>query len=66
MVYSATSASLGNNGLDQSLSPYAFTKSKNLHLLIHLNNWYDFKYEALYFYNVYGKRHKFKKEEWQL
>ena len=56
VVYSATSASLGNNGLDQSLSPYAFTKSKNLHLLMHLNNWYDFKYEALYFYNVYGKR----------
>ena len=56
VVYSATSASLGNNGLDQSLSPYAFTKSKNLHLLMHLNNWYDFKYEALYFYNVYGER----------
>ena len=56
IVYSATSASLGNQGLDQALSPYAFTKSKNLNLLMHLNNWYDFKYEALYFYNVYGKR----------
>ncbi len=56
IVYSATSASLGNNGLDQGLSPYAFTKSKNLNLLMHLKKWYGFKYEALYFYNVYGKR----------
>ena len=23
---------------------------------MHLNNWFSFKYEALYFYNVYGKR----------
>jgi len=56
IVYSATSASLGNNGLDQGLSPYAFTKSKNLNLLMQLKNWYNFKYEALYFYNVYGNR----------
>ena len=33
LVYSATSASLGNNGNDKNLSPYAFTKSKNLELL---------------------------------
>lgn len=56
IIYSATSASLGNNGLDQGLSPYAFTKSKNLNLLMQLNKWYDFQYEALYFYNVYGNR----------
>ncbi len=56
IIYSATSASLGNNGLDQGLSPYAFTKSKNLNLLMQLNKWYSFKYEALYFYNVYGSR----------
>lgn len=56
IIYSATSASLGNNGLDQGLSPYAFTKSKNLNLLMQLNKWYKLKYEALYFYNVYGKR----------
>ena len=29
LIYSATSASLGNKGLDKNLSPYAFTKSKN-------------------------------------
>ena len=56
IIYSATSASLGNNGLDQGLSPYAFSKSKNLKLLINLNIWFGLKYEALYFYNVYGKR----------
>ena len=30
LIYSATSASLGNKGRDKNLSPYAFTKSKNL------------------------------------
>ena len=30
LIYSATSASLGNKGNDKNLSPYAFTKSKNL------------------------------------
>ena len=28
LIYSATSASLGNSGYDKNLSPYAFTKSK--------------------------------------
>ena len=56
LIYSATSASLGNKGNDQSLSPYAFTKSKNLKLLTHLRKWFGFNYEAIYFYNVYGPR----------
>ena len=54
LIYSATSASLGNNGNDKNLSPYAFTKSKNLELLENLKKWFDFKYEVIYFYNVYG------------
>ncbi len=54
LIYSATSASLGNSGLDKNLSPYAFTKSKNLELLENLKKWYNFKYEVIYFYNVYG------------
>ena len=33
LIYSATSATLGNKGNDKNLSPYAFTKSKNLELL---------------------------------
>ena len=36
LIYSATSATLGNGGNDKNLSPYAFTKSKNLELLENL------------------------------
>ena len=54
LIYSATSASLGNQGNDKNLSPYAFTKSKNLELLENLRKWFNFKYEVIYFYNVYG------------
>ena len=56
LIYSATSASLGNSGKDRNLSPYAFTKSKNLELLENLKKWFNFKYEVIYFYNVYGPR----------
>ena len=56
LVYSATSASIGNKGKDKNLSPYAFTKAKNLEMLENLKNWFNFKYEILYFYNVYGPR----------
>ena len=54
LIYSATSASLGNKGKDKNLSPYAFTKSKNLELLENMKKWFNFKYEIIYFYNVYG------------
>ena len=56
LVYSATSASLGNKGQDMSLSPYAFSKGKNLELLENLKKWFNFRYEVIYFYNVYGDR----------
>ena len=56
LIYSATSASLGNKGNDKNLSPYAFTKTKNLELLENLKKWFNFKYEVIYFYNVYGPR----------
>ena len=54
LIYSATSASIGNKGVDKNLSPYAFTKAKNLELLDNLKNWFNFKFEVIYFYNVYG------------
>lgn len=57
LIYSATSATIGNNGKDKNLSPYAFTKSKNLELLENLKYWFNFKYEIVYFYNVYGPKH---------
>jgi UDP-glucose 4-epimerase len=56
LIYSATSASLGNKGEDMNLSPYAFSKAKNLELLENLNKWFNFRYEVIYFYNVYGER----------
>jgi len=54
LIYSATSASIGNSGEDKNLSPYAFTKAKNLELLENLKKWYNLKFEIIYFYNVYG------------
>ena len=57
IIYSATSASIGNKGKDKNLSPYAFTKSKNLELLENLKIWFGLKYEVVYFYNVYGPKH---------
>jgi len=54
LIYSATSASLGNKGDDKNLSPYAFSKAKNLELLENLKKWFNFKFEVIYFYNVYG------------
>jgi len=54
LIYSATSATMGNKGDDKNLSPYAFTKAKNLELLDNLKKWFKFKFEIIYFYNVYG------------
>ena len=56
LVYSATSASLGNSGNDKNLSPYSFTKSKNIELLENLKKWFNFKFEIVFFYNVYGPK----------
>ena len=56
IIYSATSASIGKKGRDKNLSPYAFTKAKNLELLENLKKWFKFRCEIIYFYNVYGSR----------
>ena len=56
LIYSATSASLGNKGKDKNLSPYSFSKAKNLELLENLNKWFNMKFEIIYFYNVYGPK----------
>ncbi len=56
LIYSATSATLGKNGNDKNLSPYAFTKSTNLELLENLKKWFNLKFEIIYFYNVYGDK----------
>jgi len=62
LIYSATSASLGNGGNDKNLSPYAFSKAKNLELLDNFKSWFGLKYEVIYFYNVYGPNQIYKGE----
>jgi UDP-glucose 4-epimerase len=54
IIYSATSSNLGNNGKDENLSPYAWTKSKNIELIKNYSKWFGLKYELVFFYNVYG------------
>ena len=54
IIYSASSSVIGNNGKDQNLSPYAWTKAKNIELIKNFNSWFNLKYEIVYFYNVYG------------
>ena len=55
IIYSATSSNLGNNGKDEHLSPYSWSKSKNIELIKNYNKWFKLKYELVYFYNVYGE-----------
>jgi UDP-glucose 4-epimerase len=54
IIYSASSSKFGNNGNDEHLSPYSWSKSKNIELIKNLDKWYGLKYEILFFYNVYG------------
>jgi len=54
LIYSATSSMLGNNGKDENLSPYSWSKSKNIELIKNFNSWFGLKYEIVFFYNVYG------------
>jgi len=54
IFYSASSSKFGNSGRDEHLSPYSWSKSKNIELIKNFNKWFNLKYEILYFYNVYG------------
>lgn len=54
LVYSGSTAMLGNAGADQHLNPYAWTKAKNVELLRNFATWYDLEYACCYFYNVFG------------
>ena len=39
---------------------------KILELLDNLKKWFGFKYEVIYFYNVYGPKSNFSQVKWQL
>ena len=54
LIYSASSSKFGNNGSDENLSPYSWTKSKNIELIKNFGKWFGLKYEILYFFNVFG------------
>ena len=54
LIYSASSSGLGNNGLDQNLSPYSWMKSKMIELIKNYNKWFGLEYQICYFYNVFG------------
>jgi UDP-glucose 4-epimerase len=56
LIYSGTSSNLGNDGKDEDLSPYAWSKSKNIELIKNYNKWFGLNYELVFFYNVYGPR----------
>jgi len=54
LIYAGSSSKFGNDGADEHLSPYAWTKSKNIELIKNYGNWFDLNYGICYFYNVYG------------
>ena len=65
LIYSATSASLGNRGNDKDLSPYAFTKSKNLEFLNNLKNGLILNMK-LFFFIMFMVLNKLLQEKWLL
>lgn len=54
LIYAGSSSKFGNNGADEHLSPYAWTKSKNIELIKNYGSWFGLNYAICYFYNVYG------------
>ena len=55
LIYSASSSKFGNEN-NQYLSPYAWTKAKNVELIKCYKQWYGLNYVICNFYNVYGPR----------
>ena len=64
LIYSATSASLGNKGRDKNLSPYSFTKAKNLELLENLKNGLNLN-SILFIFIMFMVPDKLRKEKWR-
>jgi UDP-glucose 4-epimerase len=54
LVYAGSSSKFGNDGKDENLSPYAWTKAKNVEYIRNFANWFGLDYVITYFYNVYG------------
>lgn len=54
LIYAGSSSKFGNDGQDERLNPYAWTKAKNGELIRNYGSWYGLDYVITYFYNVYG------------
>tara|TARA_R110000824_G_scaffold104492_3_gene248050 strand:- start:3312 stop:4184 length:873 start_codon:yes stop_codon:yes gene_type:complete len=57
LIYAGSSSKFGNDGKDENLSPYSWTKSKNVELIKNYGCWFDLDFAITYFYNVYGPGH---------
>lgn len=54
LIYAGSSSKFGNDGDDENLNPYAWTKAKNIEYIKNYSNWFGLEYAIAYFYNVYG------------
>ncbi|MBL7257247.1 NAD-dependent epimerase/dehydratase family protein [Actinoplanes sp. LDG1-01] len=54
LIYAGSSSKFGNDGQDENLNPYAWTKAKNIEYIKNYSTWYGLDYAITYFYNVYG------------
>lgn len=54
LVYAGSSSKFGNDGHDETLSPYAWTKAKNIEYIKNFSDWFGLDYVITYFFNVYG------------
>jgi UDP-glucose 4-epimerase len=54
LIYAGSSSKFGNDGQDEHLNPYAWTKAKNIEYIRNYSAWYGLDYAITYFYNVYG------------
>ena len=57
LVYAGSSSKFGNDGEDENLNPYAWTKAKNVEYIRNFSDWYGLDYVITYFYNAYGPQH---------
>lgn len=54
LIYAGSSSKFGNDGQDENLNPYAWTKAKNIEYIKNYSTWYGLDHAITYFYNVYG------------
>jgi UDP-glucose 4-epimerase len=54
LVYAGSSSKFGNDGQDENLNPYAWTKAKNVEYIRNFADWFGLDFVITYFYNVYG------------